>query len=142
MRPVPAPRFGRRRLRLFALAVVMIAGLAPSVAAERGFPYGSEMMLDARPMKGSKRVPMLDIKPRGEVSIDLWCNSMQAQFVIAEDTLTVLTGTRTEQQCTPDRMRADDDLIAALSQVTTWRRDGDALTLRGPKLLRFRLLTH
>jgi heat shock protein HslJ len=129
-------------LGFFAAAVLVIAGLIPAGAADRGFPYDSELMLDVNPMKGSKRVPMLDIGPTGEASIDLWCNTVKAQLVVADDTITILPGTRTDRQCTPDRMRGDDDLLAILVQTTNWRRDGDLLTLRGARTMRFRLGTH
>mgnify|MGYP006358892099 FL=1 len=46
------------------------------------------------------------------------------------------------RSCPPDRAQADDDLIAALSDATTWRRQGDFVTLSGPKQLRFRLNTN
>ena len=139
---VPASPFGRRRLRPLALAALLLAGLTAAEAAERGFPYDDEFMLDARPMRGSKRVPSLLVKQNGEATIEAWCNTVTAQFVIAAATITMSGGQRTEQQCTPERMKADDDLIAALVEITTWRRDGSVLTLRGPKALRFRSATH
>ena len=55
---------------------------------------------------------------------------------------TVLTGEKTDRQCPPDRARGDDDMLAALTQVTNWRRDGDTLILIGPRTLRFRLQTN
>jgi len=42
----------------------------------------------------------------------------------------------------PERMRRDDELLASLVQVTSWRRDGELLTLRGARTMRFRLDTH
>jgi hypothetical protein len=39
-------------------------------------------------------------------------------------------------------MRGDDDLLEALLQSTTWSRDGDVITLRGAKTLRFRQPTN
>jgi heat shock protein HslJ len=142
MQSVPASWFGRRRLCRLALAACIIAGLAPAAATERGFPYNSELMLDAKPMRGSKRVPMLVIGPQGETTIEAWCSSVKAQMVVAADTVTILTGEKTGPQCDAERMRGDDELIAALTEVTNWRRDGDALTLRGAKTLRFRTMTH
>jgi len=99
-------------------------------------------MLDAKAMRGSKRVPMLTIGAQGETSIEGWCNTIKAQMVVAADTVTILTGTKSEQQCAAERMRGDDELIAALTEVTNWRREGDVLTLRGTKTLRFRALTN
>jgi META domain len=46
------------------------------------------------------------------------------------------------RSCPPDRAQADDDLIAALSDVATWRRQGDFVTLMGSKQLRFRINTN
>jgi heat shock protein HslJ len=125
-----------------AVVVFMTAGLAPAAADDRSFPYDSELLLDVKPMKGSKRVPMLEVGPKGEASIDLWCNTVKAQIVVANDTVTILTGPKTELQCAPDRMREDDALLAALQQVTNWRRDGDVLTLQGVRTMQFRFSTH
>src|SRR4029078_971512 len=138
---VPAPRYGRWWLRLLALAAVLLAELSPALA-QRDFPYDDERMSDARPMRGSKRVPSLLVKQGGEATIEAWCNVVTAQFVIAGDTITMMSGKRTEEQCTPERMKADDDLIATLTDITNWRRDGAVLTLRGPKTLRFHAATH
>jgi heat shock protein HslJ len=131
-----------RRHAQWALAVLILGLSVPGVAAERGFPYDSELMLDAKPMKGSKRVPVIGIGPRGEATIDMWCNSIQGQFVVADNTITVLTGTKTERQCDAARMQGDDELLADLTQATTWSRNGDVITLQGGKPLRFRQLTN
>ena len=47
-----------------------------------------------------------------------------------------------DEPCTPERAQADDDMIAALSQVTGWSQRGDVVTLTGPKVLRFRAATN
>ena len=120
---------------LLVLGLAM-AGTA-SFAVERGFPFDRELLLDAKPMKGSKRVPVLSIGPKGEAAIDLWCNSVAAQLVVANSTITILAGEKTAKQCDAARMKSDDDLLAALLQVTNWRRDGHVLTLSGGKTLRF-----
>ena len=90
-------------------------------------------------MKGSKRVPILQIESRGDAAIDLWCNQVQAQLVVVDSTITVILGASTERQCDPDRMQADEDLKDALQQVANWRRDGDLLVLQGDRSLRFHL---
>jgi heat shock protein HslJ len=121
------------------VACLAVLGSVPvSLAAESTFPFDKELLLDVKPMKGSKRVPILGIGPKGETAIDLWCNSVEAQIVVVDSTITILTGQKTERQCDPARMRGDDDLLAALQQVTSWRREGDVLMLRGSKTLRFR----
>ena len=61
---------------------------------------------------------------------------------MVDSTIAILTGQKTERQCDPARMRGDDDLLAALQEVTSWRREGDVLMLRGGKTLRFRQTTN
>ena len=51
----------RRAGLALALGTALAACLAPAVAAQSEFPFGRELLLDARPMKGSKRVPILDV---------------------------------------------------------------------------------
>lgn len=142
MYSVLASRFGRGRSGAIALAAFFIFGPAPAGAAERGFPFNSELFLDAKPMRGSKRVPMLIIGARGETMIEAWCNTVKAQIVVTNDMVAILTGPQTDQQCVAERVRADEILLAALLAVTHWRREADMLTLLGPKTLRFRTLTH
>ena len=142
MRSVTAYRLGCVRTCVVALAVCVLGGVIAADAAERGFPYNSELIMDAKQMRGSKRVPMLVIGAKGETKIEGWCNNVEAQMVVAADTVTILTGASTEQQCPADRMRADEELMAVLMEITHWRRDGDVLTLRGTKTLRFRTMTN
>jgi heat shock protein HslJ len=124
------------------LALVIIVMCGPSLAAERSFPFDSELMLDARPMKGSKRVPVIGIGRNGEATIDLWCNSIEGQIVVIDSTISVMTGAKTDRQCDSARMLGDADLLAALQQATSWSRAGDVVTLRGAKTLRFRQPTN
>ena len=131
---------------LFA-SLLAITGSAPGTgsigfAAEKGFPYEQELLLDARPMKGSKHVPSLDIAENGLAEIELWCGSVKGQMVVAGDTITILTGEKTERSCTPERMRGDEEVLSALTEATTWRREGDILVLMGARTLRFRLPTN
>jgi heat shock protein HslJ len=127
-----------------ALCLGFLCVMPAGLAADSAFPFDSELMLDAKPMKGSKRVPILGIGPKGEAAIDLWCNSIEAQIVVVESksTITIMTGRKTDRQCDPARMRGDDELVATLQQVTSWRREGDVLMLRGGKSLRFRQATN
>jgi len=135
-----AARRARRLVALLALIAAGAAGaVAAAVAADRGFPYDGVLQLEAKPMKGSKRVPNLQIESNGAAAFDLWCNKVAAQLVVVDDTITILLGARTEKQCEPDRMQADADLIAALQQVANWHRDGDLLVLQGERSLRFHL---
>jgi heat shock protein HslJ len=124
---------------IFAGVAVSLTALTldrPLAAAE-GFPFDQELLLDAKPMRGTKRVPTLEIQPNGAVLIDLWCNSVQGQLVVAADTITVMTGPATDRSCPPERLRGDEEVLSALQQVTNWRREGDTLVLIGPQSLRF-----
>ena len=131
-----------RRAVVVVLGVATAAAAAPAIAAQSEFPFGRELLLDAPPMKGSKRVPSLDIAENGLAEIELWCGSVKGQLVVAGDTITILTGAKTERSCTPERMRGDDDVLAALTEVTNWRREGEYLVLTGARTMRFRLQTN
>jgi heat shock protein HslJ len=45
-------------------------------------------------------------------------------------------------QCTPQRMQADQDLLAAVVQITGWRNQGSVLALEGPTTLKFKPATN
>jgi heat shock protein HslJ len=120
------------------LTALGLAIFGPMPAHAEEFPFGHELLLDASPMRGSKKVPMLDIGDAGTAEIELWCNSVKAQLVIAGATITIITGETSVRQCAPDRARADDDLLAALNGVTNWRMERSALVLTGSRTLRFR----
>ncbi len=128
------------RLWLVALCFTIAAMTTASFAGD--FPFDKELLLDAKPMKGSKRIPILDVGRNGETIIDLWCNSVEAQIVVVGNTISIMTGTKSAKQCDPARMQGDDDLLASLLQATTWRHDGAVLTLSGGKTLRFRTATN
>ncbi len=113
---------------LVAAAVAFDA--TPSLAQE-GFPFGSELTLDAAPMRGSKRIPSLEIGPNGAVIIELWCKGARGQFAVANDTVIFVPGPVEDRSCPADRAAADDALLAALADVATWRRQGDVLVLAG-----------
>ena len=138
MRLTAAFRAGPMAGGLFAL-LMMVMSVSAAHAVDRSFPYDSVFLLDAKPMKGSKRVPVLQIEARGEASLGLWCNTVPVQMVVADNTITVILGSPTEKQCEADRMQADQDLMDALQQATTWRRQDDLLVLQGDRSLRFHL---
>jgi heat shock protein HslJ len=131
----------RRRACWLAIAAVLSSNLL-AAAADKPFPFDREMVLDTAPMRGSKRIPILQFGENGTVSIDLWCASLQGQATIAADAITIVPGAASPAQCAPDRAQRDDELLAALSQVTTWRRTGGAIELLGPAKLRFRLMSN
>jgi heat shock protein HslJ len=117
------------------------AGLSSRAFAQE-FPYDRDMVLETRPMRGAKRVPVLAIEPGGRAQIDLWCKRGQGQASIAGDTITIAIGAMRDESCTPERAQADEDMIAALSQATRWSQRGDVVTLTGATPLRFRLATN
>ncbi len=138
---MPHPRPARRSLFwafAFALGVMALSGVADALA-ESEFPFNQELLLDAPPMKGSKRVPSLDIRANGAAEISLWCNTVRGQLIVVGDTITILTGASTERQCPRERARGDEEILGALTEVTNWRREGDLLILTGPRTVRFRL---
>jgi heat shock protein HslJ len=119
----------------------MLAGLAANALAQP-FPFGTELVLDASPMRGSKKIPVLDIGQDGAADIDLWCNTVKARLVVAANTITIVTGEMSTRQCPPDRARADEELLAALNDVTSWRMEREALVFTGGRTLRFRVQTN
>ena len=130
------------RLSLFLACSIVLATAAP-VSASGTFPFGSELVLDAAPMHGTKRMPMIEIDEDGATSIDLWCTSVQAQATVGGDgAITIVPGAAKPDQCTAERESLDQDLITALAAATGWRRNGDLIELSGPTTLRFRLMTN
>jgi heat shock protein HslJ len=129
-----------RRLVCLVLALAF-AGLSSRAFAQE-FPYDRDMVLETRPMRGSKRVPVLAIEPGGRAQIDLWCKRGQGQAAIAGSTVTIAVGAMNAEPCTPERAQADEELIAALSQATGWSVRGTVVTLTGAVPLRFRLATN
>lgn len=127
------------RVAALALAVSVASGAAGSQGA---FPYDRDLVLDARPMRGSKRVPVLAIGADGRAQIDLWCKRGQGQAVIAGGTITIAVGAMKDEPCTAERAQADETMLATLAQVTGWAQRGDVVTLSGPAPLRFRLATN
>jgi hypothetical protein len=123
--------------------LVLVLAISLSFAlAEDSFPFGTILMLDAAPMRGSKRMPTLEIAENGAAAIDLWCATARAQAVVADRSISIVPGAVTNTQCDPERQSRDAELLAALAQVTSWRRKGDVVELLGVTLLRFRLMTN
>lgn len=123
------------------LLVVALAG-AQVRAAEGDFPFGAELTLDASPMRGSKRLPTLEIGQNGEARVELWCKGAMGQFSVAGNTVIFISGPLQDRSCAPDRAMADDALYGALAAATAWKRNGDILTFTGATSLRFQLNTN
>ncbi|MGB9117537.1 META domain-containing protein [Bradyrhizobium sp.] len=125
-----------------AATLTLTAFAAPPAFADDGFPFGFEMSLDAAPQGGSKRIPTLEIGDSGEAKLDLWCKSGKGQFSVAGNTVIFVPGQLQDRDCPPARARADDDLVAALSEAATWKRRGDLVSFIGTRPLRFRINTN
>lgn len=126
-------------LKQMACAAVAMLAMSMLARAEEGFPFGTEMTLEALPQPGSKRIPNIEIGDNGEVVLELWCKGGKGQFSVAGNTVIFVPGQIQDRSCPPAKAQADDDLVAALGSVETWKRQGDVLTLAGPKPLRFRV---
>ena len=130
-------RVGIASLLLIATALPFSPGVA-----DDGFPFGTEMQLDVDRQPGSKRIPNLEIGDAGEVVLELWCKGGKGQFSVAGNTVIFVAGAMQNRPCPPDRAQADDELIAALTEAGTWKRQGDFVSFVGAKTLRFRINTN
>ncbi|OKO71675.1 META domain-containing protein [Bradyrhizobium sp. AS23.2] len=126
-------------LKQIVCATVAMLAVSTVARAEDGFPFGTEMTLEALPQPGSKRIPNIEIGDHGEVVLELWCKGGKGQFSVAGNTVIFVPGQIQDRSCPPAKAQADDDLVAALGSVETWKRQGDFLALIGPKPLRFRM---
>ena len=90
------------RLRAALCALACWSGAA---SAQSEFPFDSELIMDVAPMRGSKRIPNMDVAANGAIALEMWCNRVEGQFVVAGDTVTVLTGQGTQRACAPESGR-------------------------------------
>jgi hypothetical protein len=125
-----------------ALVLTMAALSAAPARAEDEFPFGLEMTLDVSRQPGSKRIPTLEIGDAGEATLELWCKGGKGQFSVAGNTVIFVPGPLEDRSCPPARAQADDELVAALSEAATWKRQGDFVTFIGTKTLRYRINTN
>ena len=133
---------GFSRLAAVALASAIAAFGTVSAYADSEFPFGFEMTLDTAPQPGSKRMPTLEIGDNGEATLDLWCKGGKGQFSVAGNTVIFVPGPLEDRACPPARAQADDDLVAALGEAATWKRQGDLVSFIGARPLRFRINTN
>jgi hypothetical protein len=131
-----------RRYGSWLFCFLLLALTLPAAASEPSFPFDRELMLDVAPMAGSKRVPIIEIDANGAASIDLWCASLRGQASVGTDSISIVPGPIQPAQCSADRQSGDENLLAALTQVTNWKRSGNLIELRGATTLRFRLMTN
>jgi heat shock protein HslJ len=132
-----------------AAALLLTLGVGPGRAADP-FPFDQELLLDVAPMPPVKRAPILSVSQSGNATIDLWCKTVAGRVTFADSDIHIEAGPlpdalpqyMSDGQCTPERMQADADMLAALAQVTVWRRQGRLIVLVGPTPLKFRPSDH
>jgi hypothetical protein len=132
---------GLRRHYLWCF-VCLAAAMAPASASDTSFPFGRALLLDAAPLAGSKRVPMIEIEEDGSASIYLWCAGVRGSANVGNDTISITPTAPLPSHCTPDQISRDAALLVQLSQMTGWRRQADEIDLIGAVTLRFRLMTN
>lgn len=130
-----------KSLKALAVASVVAVLVAPAIAQSE-FPYDRDLMLDARAMRGGKRVPVLSVEQSGRAQIDLWCKRGDGQAAIAGDTITITVLAMKDESCTPERAQADEEMLEALAGATNWSAHGNIVTLTGARTLRFRAATN
>ncbi|TPQ28785.1 heat-shock protein [Bradyrhizobium guangdongense] len=124
--------------RIFGAAAVVVLASGVAQAAD-GFPFGTELTLEALPQPGSKRVPNIEIGDNGEVILELWCKAAKGQFSVAGNTVIFVPAQVQDRSCPPAKAQADDELVAALADAATWKRQGEIVTFIGARQLRFRV---
>jgi heat shock protein HslJ len=130
--------FRAMTVALASCAALAIVVLSAPAAAQKAFPYGAELRLEANPMKGSKRLPWLQFSENGAVDIDLWCATGRGRATVVDRTITIVPTALRDNQCSPEQLEADKDFLSKLMQVTTWRWEGFLLVLEGSETLRWR----
>ena len=130
-----------RRAAVWLLLLTAALRIGPALADD-GFPFGMAMTMDVARQPGSKRLPNVEIGDNGEAVLELWCKGGTGQFSVAGNTVIFVAGPLEDRACPPARAQAYDDLVAALSEATNWRRQGDFVSFIGARTLRFRLDTN
>jgi hypothetical protein len=131
-------------LRRAAVASILLVAALQAIPAraDAEFPFGMAMTLDVARQPGSKRLPNVEIGDNGEAVLELWCKGGTGQFSVAGNTVIFAAGPLEDRACPPAKAQADDDLVAALSEAATWKRQGDFVSFIGTRTLRFRLDTN
>jgi hypothetical protein len=118
-----------------------LACVAPAAWAQT-FPFDQEMLLEAKRLPDSRRVPMMEIHADGKATVDLWCHTASAEVAVSGSDIKFTFLSAQPQNCTPERIELDQQMGKALSEVTRWQRQGDIVVFEGPTTFRFRLSTH
>jgi hypothetical protein len=138
-------------IRHVAGALLALSSLiSGAIAAADEFPFDQELLLGSAPMRPGKRMPILVVEANGHANIDLWCKTVSARVDISGSTIRIepdplpegLPEMLSVGQCTPDRIKADERLLADLAQITAWQRENGGIVLVGPTPLKFRPSDH
>src|SRR3982074_1461225 len=135
-----AKSFVRQATIMLVLAAAVF-NVVPA-CADDGFPFGLEMTLDAARQPGSQGLPTLEVGEQGAGQDGIVGKGGRGQFSVAGNTVIFVAGPLEDRACPPARAQADDELVAALSEAATWKRQGDFVSFIGTKPLRFRLNTN
>ena len=125
-----------------ALAAVAIVIGGRRAGARANFPFDQEMLLETRPLPGSRRVPMMEVHPNGKATVDMWCHSAVAEIAITGNEIKFTFVSAKPENCTPERIELDQKMAKELLEVTHWRRKNDIVEFVGPTTFRFRISTH
>ena len=106
-------------------AALVLLGVAIAPASAQSFPFDQEMLLEVKPLPGSRRVPMMEIHPRRQ--------GQRRPVVPQRDRGDRVTGNEIKftfvsakpENCTPERIELDQAMAKALLEVTHWRREND-----------------
>jgi hypothetical protein len=140
-----------RQSVMLAVAAAMVAGFAAVAPANDGrFPYDLELLMDTRPMPPGKRMPSMTVAQDGRAMLDLWCRSVRGVVEVGAGTVAIQAeplpanppDMQSRGQCTPARMQADEQVLAALTQMTSWQRHGESVVFSGATTLRFTPSSH
>ena len=118
--------------RLFE-KLLTISGIGPKLAITVLSGISSDRLVTA--IRGGDHATLTRIPGIGKKT---------AERVVLElkDKLDDMTGIAPAQPAAPSLGAVADDVLSALNEVTTWRRDGDVLMLIGTRTMRFRLQTN
>jgi hypothetical protein len=119
----------------------VLIGSAQDLSASQGFPLDRELLLDTQPMRPGKRMPSMTVTANGSIAIDLWCKSVGGRVELGATSIAIVPDTlpdalpqwQSANQCTAQRMQADESLLAAIAQATAAFPPGDELN---PKIRR------
>ncbi len=124
------------------LAALLLLGMSSLPARAQSFPFDQEMLLEIKPLPGSRRVPMMEVHPGGKASVDLWCHAAIAQLALSGNEVKFDFVSAKPENCTPERIELDQKMAKDLLEITHWRRKDDIVEFIGPTTFRFRISTH